>query len=90
MFIVGLFSVLDAIMDLPMDALLDHLSLSASVKFALLDRAGEAGRLLQQVLWYEQGEWDALIAARADRQELVQAYLEAVQWADANMHTLYD
>lgn len=90
MFIVGLFSVLDAVMDLPMDTLLDHLSLSAPVRFALLDREGEAGRLLQQVLWYEQGDWDALIAARADRGKLVPAYLEAVHWADTNMHALYD
>lgn len=90
MFIVGLFSVLDAIMDLPMDALLDHLSLNASVKFALLEHDGEAGQLLQQVLWYEQGDWDALIATRVDRKELIRAYIEAVQWTDANMHILYD
>ena len=36
------------------------------------------------------GEWDALMTTQVDRPELVRAYLHAVQWADTNIHTLYD
>ncbi|MCK7580263.1 MAG: hypothetical protein MZV65_34560 [Chromatiales bacterium] len=76
-FITGLFSVLDALMDVPMAVLLDNLALRAPIRFALLAREGELGALLQQVLWYERGEWLPLIAAGAGHEPLVAAYLGA-------------
>lgn len=52
-FTTGLFSTLDGIMGMPMVELLDNISLSNPIKFALLDGEGELGLLLQQVLQYE-------------------------------------
>lgn len=88
-FITGLFSVLDALMDVPMAVLLDSLALSAPIRFALLAREGELGALLQQVLWYERGEWLPLIGAGADHERLVAAYLEAVRWTDENVSSMF-
>lgn len=88
-FITGLFSVLDALMDVPMAVLLDNLALSAPIRFALLAREGELGALLQQVLWYERGEWLPLIGAGVDHERLVAAYFEAVRWTDENVSSMF-
>ena len=88
-FITGLFSVLDAVMDMPMAVLLDNLALSIPIKFALLDREGELGDLLQRVLWYERGEWLPLIEIGVRHETLVAAYLEAVRWTDENVSGMF-
>ena len=88
MFIVGLLSVLDAIMEIPMANLLDHLALSAPIKFALLQQEGEHGALLQQTILYEQARWETLLGMGVDRESVVSAYLEAVRWADSSIDAL--
>lgn len=88
MFIVGLLSVLDVIMEIPMANLLDHLALSAPIKFALLQQEGEHGALLQQTILYEQAQWEMLLNMCVDRNSVVSAYLEAVHWADSSIDAL--
>lgn len=90
MFIIGLLSVLDVIMEVPMENLLDHLALSAPIKFALLKQEGEHGALLKQTMLYEQGKWDELLSTGLDRESAVSIYLEAVHWADTSIDTLLD
>jgi EAL and modified HD-GYP domain-containing signal transduction protein len=55
-FTVGLFSTLDAVMGRPMEELLDNVSLSGPIKFALHRREGPLGELLSRVLRDERGE----------------------------------
>lgn len=81
-FIVGLFSALDAIMERPMEELLDSIPLSAEIKLALLGHAGELGELLERILGYERAHWRALESRAIDVGLHTQAYLEAVRWAD--------
>lgn len=81
-FTVGLFSTLDAVMDIPMEELLDTVSLSSPIRFALLHREGALGELLTQVLCYEQGEWSELDTSRYRRADFAPAYLTAIQWAN--------
>ncbi|HWR86943.1 MAG TPA: HDOD domain-containing protein, partial [Acidiferrobacterales bacterium] len=88
MFIVGLLSVLDVIMEIPMANLLDHLALSAPIKFALLQQEGEHGALLKQTILYEQARWETLLSMGVDRDSVVSAYLEAVHWADSSIDAL--
>lgn len=88
MFIVGLLSVLDVIMEIPMANLLDHLALSAPIKFALLQQEGEHGALLKQTILYEQAQWETLLSMGVDRNSVVSAYLEAVHWADSSIDAL--
>jgi EAL and modified HD-GYP domain-containing signal transduction protein len=88
-FITGLLSVIDAIMDVPMARLLDDLSLSTPIKFALLSHEGELGRILREALLYEQGDWAALMGEGADLPLLRSAYQEAVKWADENVQALF-
>lgn len=85
MFIIGLFSVLDALMDQPMVDLLDTIILSTPVKLALLAREGVAGDVYQGVLAYEQMDISFLAGTPLSPAQWATAYLEAVKWADTSM-----
>lgn len=80
-FTVGLFSLLDALLDQPQEKLVSHLPLAEEVSQALVARSGELGKLLSNVIVYEHGDWAALEGAASQRAYLGEAYLEAVAWA---------
>jgi EAL and modified HD-GYP domain-containing signal transduction protein len=75
-FTVGLFSVADALLDSPMDEVLETLPFSEEIRAALLNREGPKGELLTTVVAYERGEFPADEGASLPR-----AYGDAVQWA---------
>lgn len=87
-FTCGLLSVIDALMDRPMDELLAELPLSTSVKQALLTGEGELGRTLEAILAYEKGAWQVLAHTPLTAQQYRHAYLDAVMWADERMSAL--
>ena len=58
-FTVGLFSVADALLDTPMEEVLETLPFSDEIRAALLRREGPKGELLTTVVAYEQGEFPA-------------------------------
>jgi EAL and modified HD-GYP domain-containing signal transduction protein len=74
-FTVGLFSVADALLDSPMDEVLETLPFSDEIRAALLNREGPKGALLTTVVAYERGEFPA------DDGSLKGAYGDAVEWA---------
>lgn len=88
-FTVGLFSLLDAMLDQPMETLLDQIPLSMPIKLALLDREGELGTLLKTVICYERGEWDSMVLHGVTTIDYNRAYLAAVNWADNSSTALY-
>ena len=88
-FTCGLFSVLDALMDRPLEALLDELPLSESTRLALTEGQGQVGEALQQVLHYERGAWDRLSATDTPVHQYRNCYLAAVLWADDSMAGLH-
>ncbi|MBV1907161.1 MAG: HDOD domain-containing protein [Pseudomonadales bacterium] len=79
-FTVGLFSVLDALLDKPMDEILTTLPLAQDVKDALIDYLGPLGTLLRLVIHYEKG---VDISNTTDSSSLANAYLEAVEQAES-------
>lgn len=80
LFTVGLLSVLDALLDLPMAQALAGIPLAPDIRDALIARSGPGGRLVECVVALELGEFSAaegiLGAAGA-------IYTEAIEWADA-------
>lgn len=88
MFTIGLMSLLDALMDTPLIELLDELSLSSQVTKALLDYKGEEGKILKNVIRYEQGGWDDIVVDVDNVQEYFDSYIEAVEWADSSIALL--
>lgn len=88
MFMIGLLSLLDALMDMDMIDLLDELTLSASIKYALLDYEGENGARLKNVILYEKGKWNDLLQYDVDAEQYSACYVDAVKWADSTIHSL--
>ncbi|RDH83899.1 MAG: hypothetical protein DIZ80_07115 [endosymbiont of Galathealinum brachiosum] len=88
MFVIGLFSVLDALMDQPMIDLLDTVILSTEIKLALLDHKGPQGEIYNYVLQYEKSNWNELNNSDINSEQFIQSYLTAVHWADENMLSL--
>ena len=81
-FTVGLLSALDALMECPLDVLLEHLPLAEPVRAALLRREGPLGETLACALAYESGDWDAVKCANVSAQGIRGAFLDAVSWVE--------
>ncbi len=80
-FTTGLFSILDALLDLSMDDILDALPLANEIKAALLHHEGELGRVLRCTVACDQGDWSK-VDCTIDAERLREIYLEAIVWAD--------
>ena len=79
-FTVGMFSLLDALMDRRLPDLLDNLPFSDEVKAALLHGEGELGGLLRNVIAFQQGRWDQLEARYTQDDSLQRTYEKALIW----------
>lgn len=79
-FMIGLFSTIDAMMNKPMAELIAPLPLSKTIKQALLEGQGDLGQLLQDVVNYEQGQWDDVSEEHVSLAQFSQSYIEAAQW----------
>jgi len=85
LFLLGLCSVIDAIMGRPMVLVLEELPVSRSIKDALLGETNNVRPILDTVIAYEQGNWNEAgkAAARAglSAHALPSAYADALRWA---------
>lgn len=87
-FTIGLFSVLDAMLNMPLDAILKQVPLSDEIKTALLERQNEMGHMLNCVLAYEEGDWDAVSHPGIPADTLLNCYMDAVMWAEETVQLL--
>jgi EAL and modified HD-GYP domain-containing signal transduction protein len=85
-FMLGLFSLLDAMLDASMETLMQQLPLSPAITEALAYKKGELYPYLQLIELYGAGEWDKLDVAMEelhfDEHKIMDFYLDAVLWAD--------
>ena len=56
-YMLGMFSTLDQLMELPLDMVLAELPVAQEIKEALLTKEGKCGYLYQLVLCYESADW---------------------------------
>ena len=78
-FTVGLFSILDALMDMPLPEVLDALPLCKETSSALKSYKGAMGETLHHIIDYEHAAWDALVDV--DCRAYQEAYIQAIEWA---------
>jgi len=81
-FTAGLFSTLDALLDSPMEDIIESMPLSQEVTEALLSGNGMMGEILGCTLSYERGEWDKVACPGLSRAQIKGAFLSAVSWAN--------
>jgi len=83
LFLMGLLSLADALLDRPMERVLENLPLSRNIEIALRGGANEFRGVYELVLAYERGTWNAVskAARRINLQESVlpECYLRAVE-----------
>jgi len=81
-FLVGLFSVLDALMDQPMTEIVSQLNLSQNISGALLKHEGLEGFILNTIQNYERGDWNNMTNSNLTPDTLTQTYLESIKWTN--------
>ncbi|MCE5249009.1 HDOD domain-containing protein [bacterium] len=82
-FTVGLFSVLDALLDVPMEDVLKSLPLTAEISGALLHHEGHFGAILNCVIAYENNDWENTQCPGIPPERIREAYLKSIEWANA-------
>jgi c-di-GMP-related signal transduction protein len=84
LFLVGLFSMLDAIMERPMEQVISNLPISDAARDALLGRQNGLKAVLDCVLAYERGGWTEAAAlaqtAGIEQEALSSSYYQALIW----------
>jgi c-di-GMP-related signal transduction protein len=87
LFLMGLLSVMDAILDQPLDSILAELPVRREIKEALQARTGLYWQLLELATAHERADWEkvsVLVSETGMNEEQVSAqYVSAVDWSTA-------
>ena len=85
-FQAGLFSMIDVLMDMPMEAALEGIYLADEVRDALVGRSGSLYDMLELAISLERSNWDKAdeLAARirVEPGHVTEEYLDAVKWCN--------
>jgi c-di-GMP-related signal transduction protein len=86
LFTIGLFSMMDAMLDRDMETVLSEIALSDTIKKALLGKDKEYNQIVKIVTSYEKGEWNNPVYKKLSgtlvEQKLPEFYFEALTMAD--------
>ena len=84
LFLMGLFSVLDLILDRPMEEALKMVKVSKHIEDALIEHKGELAPVLDFILHYENASWQEvsrqMVLKNIDMDLIYDAYTKSLQW----------
>ncbi|MCR5501857.1 MAG: HDOD domain-containing protein [Lachnospiraceae bacterium] len=84
LFLMGLFSVLDIILDMKMEDALKKVKVSKQIEKALIDRTGEFAEVLSFMIAYESASWGEIdrimLLKEMDADVVYAAYCGALTW----------
>jgi len=76
---------MDAVLDRPLESVLDELPVRKDIKEALLQRTGKYRAVLDVAIAQERGEWDKLTmlasSLKMEEERIPDLYVSAVEWA---------
>jgi EAL and modified HD-GYP domain-containing signal transduction protein len=85
-FVVGLFSLLDAMLNVRMDVALGAINIADEIKSAILDKEGEYAPLLALILSLENNDWIDVFASayelKLTNEEINSHYMKSVEWVE--------
>ncbi|MGA2857059.1 MAG: HDOD domain-containing protein [Candidatus Sulfotelmatobacter sp.] len=85
LFLLGLLSLIDVMLEMPMAEVLDRIPLDHETKAVLLGQASVLRPVYQLILAHESGEWEAAAqlshSLHLDSEEVAGYYWQAQQWA---------
>jgi EAL and modified HD-GYP domain-containing signal transduction protein len=82
-FTMGIFSSLDAFLNEPMASILSKIQLSEALNEALLHQQGLLGAILRDTINYEKANFSQLENTAYGNKNLINAYLESIEYARA-------
>lgn len=89
-YLLGMFSTLGKLMQMPLEEIMEQLPLSDEIKLALLKHEGKAGLLYDLILAYEKADWKAMSTCAAElgipQSMIAQKYFECVE----NVNSIWD
>jgi c-di-GMP-related signal transduction protein len=77
----GLLSVLDALIDCPMEQAVNELPLADEIKTALISQSGTIGQALRCTIAYERSDWDNVKFDKLTAAQIRESYMDAIAWA---------
>ena len=80
-FSAGLLSVIDALLDAPMEKAVAGLPLVEDVKAALIHKSGSIGQALRCAIAYENADWEEVQFYGMASGPIRDAYVESITWA---------
>jgi c-di-GMP-related signal transduction protein len=85
LFFMGLLSVMDVIIDMPLSAVLADIPVQEEIKQALLGKGGRFRDVLEIAINYETGTWDQLVRAarraRVNEELIPDLFNQSLDWA---------
>ncbi|WP_087026014.1 EAL and HDOD domain-containing protein [Thaumasiovibrio subtropicus] len=83
-FLTGLFSLLDSLLDQPIETLLSQLPLSSAVKSALIESKGRLGGIVALAKAYDRADWHRIKLIcqhyRLDETRIADCYVDSLEW----------
>jgi len=87
LFMMGLFSLLDVILERPMEEAVKEVALDEAVKAALVEKAGDFYKILEFIHAYEHADWDKIaiqmVKYDLDLEEVTTAFVDSLVWYKA-------
>ena len=84
LFLTGLFSILDIILDCTMEEALSMVRVSGKIRAALLERTGSLAEVLHFIVKYESAEWQEvsrqLVLKNIEIPDVSHAWVSSLQW----------
>lgn len=84
LFLTGLFSILDIILDCSMEEALSMVRVSGKIRAALLEHTGPLAEVLHFIVKYESAEWQEvsrqLVLKNIEISDVSQAWVSSLQW----------
>lgn len=84
LFLMGLMSLLDVMLDMPMEEALEKVSIASSIKDALLTEEGDLAEVLFFIEEYETASWQEvsriMLLKSMDEKVVFESYLDAMTW----------
>lgn len=85
LFLTGMLSAIDAILDRPLEEILNELNVSHCIRSALIESQGPLHPLIAAVLALEKGDWGKMsemtLRAHLRERDLMDVYAKSLEWA---------
>lgn len=86
-YMIGLFSLADAILNCPINVIINDLCMVDEIKDGLLKEKTPLNTILKLAICYEKGQWDNVMfyadKINIDPKKISKAYFESLKWADS-------